>query len=451
MNEEQLKAIKTLDDTLLIAGAGTGKSTTIINKINYLIENEGYKKKDLLIISFTNETVKDLKNKLKYDVDVFTFHKLALNIINDDNIQIANDYLLKFIINEYFESYAKYNFKIRIKIKRLLLENNYANLIKIIMTFINLYKSNYKNIDLLVNLYKQSHFIMKDYYYVILQIYLIYLRELEGSLKLDFNDLITNATKLVNCNQKKTKYKYIIVDEFQDSSLIRLKLLLAIKEQNKAKIFFVGDDCQSIYRFSGCNLDVFLKIKDYLPNIKILKLKINYRNNQETINIANNFVWQNKKQIRKDAICLKKMDKPIVIVYYKKKIQLDKLIDSITGKILILGRNNIDKENFFVKENERIKFLTVHKAKGLEDDNVIIINLENCNLGFPSQIKCPPIYNHIILKDEYLFEEERRLFYVALTRSKNKTYLFVPISNPSIFVKEIIKNYYNKLDFLTFY
>lgn len=303
-----------------------------------------------------------------------------------------------------------------------------------------MYRNNYSSIVTLWNLYNKSHFINKDYLKIILDIYLIYHRELESSGTHDFNDLIINAEKLISNNIKKVPYKFIIIDEFQDTSYTRLNLVLAIKKINNAKIFFVGDDYQSIYRFSGLDLNIFLNIKEYIPKITILKLVMNYRNNQETINLANKFIMQNKKQIEKTVICQKNLNKPIKIVYFSnKQTIINKIIPNLFGTTLIMGRNNKDKDDYNIKETENLKFLTIHKSKGLEFDNTIIINLENKTNGFPSRIPNPKLLNKIIKTDSYPNEEERRLFYVALTRSKNYTYLLVPKNNPSIFITEIKK------------
>lgn len=440
MNEEQEKAVQTLNDTLLIAGAGSGKTFTIINKINHLIDNNIYTEKDILVISFTNESVNDIKRKCNKNIEISTFHKLAINILKDENYHLANNNLLDFIINEYFESFAKFDKKTKQIIPRIKVETSVNYLKQYIKTFINLYKANYTNIEKLWNLYKKSFFINKDYLKIILDIYLIYQRELESSGTHDFNDLIINAQKQIEAKTKKVPYKFIIIDEFQDTSYTRLNLILSIKKINQAKIFFVGDDYQSIYRFCGLDLNIFLNIQKYIPTIEILKLVQNFRNNQETINLANKFIMKNNKQIPKTTICQKNLKKPIKIIYFtNKQTIIKKLTPQLFGTTLIMGRNNKDKEEYNIKESENIKFLTVHKAKGLEFDNTIIINLENKTNGFPSRIPNPKLLDKIISTDSFKDEEERRLFYVALTRSKNYTYLIVPKDNPSVFIKEIKK------------
>lgn len=446
MNEKQLEAVKSLENTLVVAGAGSGKTFTIVNKIKFLLDNNIYKENELLIISFTNESVNDLKRKIDYNLDIMTFHKLAINLINNPNMKISNEYYLKFIINEYFNSYGKYNKKQNKLIKRILQEMDIDNLKKLIFTFINLYKSNYNDINYLLNLYQKNHFINKIYFKIILEIYHIYNQELESSNLYDFNDMIKIATNNIINNQIKTNYKYIIIDEFQDTSLNRFKLINAIIKQNNAKIFVVGDDYQSIYRFTGCNLDIFLNFNKLVNNLNIINLDYNYRNPKEIIDVANSFIMKNKNQIKKETICLKNINKPIKICFYKnKRTAIEKILKYIDSKYLILGRNNKDKDLFNIQDKP---FLTIHKSKGLEEDNIILINLTNNNNSLPSKIKNHKIINKIIKTDYYPYEEERRLFYVALTRTRNNIYLLVPKSNYSIFIKELMKKYKNYIEYI---
>ena len=446
MNEKQLEAVKSLENTLVVAGAGSGKTFTIVNKIKYLLDNNIYKENELLVISFTNESVNDLKRKIDYNLDIMTFHKLAITLINNPDMKISNEYYLKYIINEYFNSYGKYNKKQNKLIKRILQEMDIDNLKKLIFTFINLYKSNYNDINYLLNLYQKSHFINKIYFKIILEIYHIYNQELESSNLYDFNDMIKIATDNINNNQIKTNYKYIIIDEFQDTSLNRFNLINAIIKQNNAKIFVVGDDYQSIYRFSGCNLDIFLNFNKLVSNLNIINLDYNYRNPKEIIDVANSFIMKNKNQIKKETICLKNINKPIKICFYKnKRTAIEKILKYIDTKYLILGRNNTDKDLFNVQDKP---FLTIHKSKGLEEDNIILINLTNNNNSLPSKIKNHKIINKLIKTDYYPYEEERRLFYVALTRTRNNIYLLVPKSNYSIFIKELMKNYKNYIEYI---
>ena len=438
------------ENNLVIAGAGSGKTLTIVGKIRYLIEVLNIRKEEILCISFTNDSVNSLKKALlknyNYNLDVYTFHKLSLNIIKDNNknISICNDGLLEYIIDEFFLR--------NITNIKLLYTDNYKKLKVLISTFINLFKSNNYNIskfnEFFKNMkYSQEFILLK----IIKEIYFEYEEELSSTGKVDFNDMINKAIDIVKNNGYIKKYKYIIIDEYQDTSYTKYLLINEIKKKTNSKLFVVGDDFQSIYRFTGCNLDIFLNFNKYYEYSKILKIVNTYRNSNELINIAGNFVMKNKKQITKKLVSNKNILNPIEIIYSKNlKKSLLRLIDKINTPILLLGRNNKDIYKYFNSintdgtlkyNNKTIRYLTVHKSKGLEEENVIIINLENNILGFPSKIENNKILRFVLNdKDSYPYEEERRLFYVALTRTKNKVYLLVDKNNESIFVKELIKN-----------
>lgn len=443
LDDTQINAIESeYTNTLVVAGAGSGKTLTILGKIKYLIEKKDYKENEILCISFTNESVKSLKNKLTnlgYNIDVYTFHKLSLNILSKYNYSLINDNYLEYITDEYFKSFIKYNNKRKRYLKHILYTNNnidnifntneYYNLKKTIITFIHLAKSNNIDINNIYNFYKKSLFNEKKLLRIILEIYHIYEVDLSSAYKLDFDDLIVKATDEVKNN--KINYKYIIIDEFQDTSLVRLNLIKEIIKYTNSKLFVVGDDFQSIYRFSGCNLDIFINFNKYFNNTKYYYLKYTYRNSNELIRVSTDFVMKNPKQLKKHIVSHKNLKRPIKIVFNKDIYEIIKLIND-TNDLLILGRNNYDINNI----NYDYK-LTIHKSKGLEANNIIIVNSDD----IPSMDKNSKIIRYVLPNKDYiLFEEERRLFYVALTRTKN--YVYIQVNKKiSPFVKELISYY----------
>lgn len=486
-NEQQAIVLDESKNLLVVAGAGSGKTLTILAKINYLIKYKNISKNDILCISFTKASKESLKEKIKQefnlDIQVYTFHKLALEIINNYNYNITDSNTLDNIIHEFIyikildeEKYMKLllrYFKIKYKNKEQYinyLENNdqIKLLEKLISTFIRLLKCNNYNLSSFSKFLRQSKKNIFSYRHekifliIALNIYILYLNYLKENNEIDFDDMIIRATKEIQKNGVKKNYKYIIIDEYQDTSYIRFKLIKEILNYTNASLMVVGDDFQSIYRFTGCDLSLFLNFKKYFSESKIMKIQNTYRNSQELIKIAGDFVMKNKKQIHKNLKSNKHIEYPIRLIYYKNiKYTFIKLILKIyneTNKpILVLGRNNkdinliIDNKNFIIEndniiylknKNINIKYLTVHKSKGLEEENVIIINLENKFLGFPNKIKDSKILRFVTENsDKYPFSEERRLFYVALTRTKNHVYLLIPNSNESIFIQELIKNY----------
>jgi len=344
-------------------------------------------------------------------------------------------------------------------------EKDINNLKRLINTFINLFKSNDYDISYFLTILKKLKFTwnFKEYRHnkklllFIINIYLLYEEDLTNDSALDFNDMINKSIQILKRDGLKKKWKYIIVDEYQDTSITKFNMIKEIINQTDAKFLAVGDDFQSIYRFTGCNLHIFLNFTKYFDNAKIFQIINTYRNPQELINVAGSFVMKNKAQQRKNLVSIKTLDKPIIIYYKENKVEalktiLRKINKEKKQEIMVLGRNNKDinfymdytfkakENNLYTFENITFRYLTIHKSKGLESDQVILINIVDSIIGMPTKMKEEHILKYVNnTKDVYPYEEERRLFYVALTRTKNKTYIISSIKKESIFTKEIKK------------
>lgn len=464
--EQTAAALENDRNTIIIAGAGSGKSLTMVGKIKYLVENKHIKLEEILCITFTNNAALSLQEKIKKELKkenkVYTFHKLALEILEDNNINfnIANDDLLDYLINEVFINIYPLKY-----FNRLFLAKNYLELKefqdykKIISRFIKLYIGNFYDIKYFDSIIEKASKKDLEILLIIKKIYEMYNLEKSSSNQIDFDDMIYMATKQVEINGIKKNYKYIIIDEYQDTSKIRENLIREIVRKTNAYITVVGDDFQSIYRFSGCDINNFLDFPKRFNNVKSMYITNTYRNSKELIYIAGDFIMKNKRQLRKNLSSQKSIKKPIIILYYKdiKKdfIKALKIINS--DNLMILGRNNNDIYNVYDKiidnkiiyNNKNIYYKTIHKAKGLEEENTLIINLRNDTYSLPSKIKEERLLNYVLLhKDKYPYEEERRIFYVALTRTKNYCYLYVDKKNPSIFVEELKKQYKKYITFI---
>ncbi|ANX11667.1 hypothetical protein ABE41_006575 [Fictibacillus arsenicus] len=353
--------------------------------------------------------------------------------------------------------------------------NHFGEFIKFVSSFINLFKSNGYDFDQFETFIKildkgNSFFYNRTRLFLEITkpIYRYYQSQLKQHNLIDFNDMINRATSIVKAGEINFSYKYIIIDEYQDISVSRYKLIQEIRDRTKAKVMCVGDDWQSIYRFAGSDLNLFTDFEKYFGRSELMKIEKTYRNSQELINVAGNFVMRNKKQIKKNLVSGKNNDQPLRIFGYtgenEKLSSLKHLIEQIVNdygpkaQIMLLGRNNFDikfvdeNDDFDVKNTkDNIKvtykkypeldifFLTAHRSKGLESDNVIIINTSNSLLGFPNRVADDPILSLVITsQDELELAEERRLFYVALTRTKNVTYVLTPDLKMSVFIKELI-------------
>ena len=348
---------------------------------------------------------------------------------------------------------------------------NFKSLITLIKTFLNLYKTRYsdsKKFEELKNLKFNNIFLQKRtrlFLNICEDIYDYYKNYLFEENKIDFDNMIQNSAICIN-EVKNFKYKYIIVDEFQDISFSRMEFLRALIKHGNSKLFAVGDDWQAIYRFSGCDLSIFTNFNKYFGECSTNFITTTHRNSQELQDIVGEFIRKNKEQINKSIKSDKHLINPIELVYFNNnKIDIfNDVLDKIyqmnnKANILILGRNNKDineilnNDLYFKPSNIKeknaklvskkyptlnLKYSTVHSSKGLEDDYVILINAADDILGFPNKIEDDPIIDLILSqKDEIEFSEERRLWYVALTRTRNYCFILVNSSKPSTFVNEI--------------
>ncbi len=308
-------------------------------------------------------------------------------------------------------------------------------------------------------------------------VYVEYEDRLREENKIDFNDMINKAIEVVDNienNNVKLDYKYIIVDEYQDIAKQRFNLTKKLSQVTNSKVIAVGDDWQSIFAFAGSTSEYFLKFKELMGYAEELKITHTYRNSQELIDVAGDFVQKNPMQKKKYLISTKHLKQPIFIYGYEddKKILdhkvglLMKVLNKIVkengekSSVLLICRYEFEKYQLLftgkfiaryskdkIRCNEYpdldITILTAHRSKGLGFDNVILISAANSKFGFPSQIENDPILNLIedVPKEPLEFAEERRLFYVALTRTKNRIYILSPMYRPSKFIQELIENY----------
>ncbi|MBU3200986.1 UvrD-helicase domain-containing protein [Clostridium estertheticum] len=344
------------------------------------------------------------------------------------------------------------------------------SIIKLINTFIMLMKSNGFSVEAIkqVNVKEFSGYEKSRndiFINITAPIYEAYNKELISNDEIDFSDMINKATKYILEGKFNKKYSYIIVDEYQDISLARYSLIKAIKELNNSKLFCVGDDWQSIYRFAGGDVNLFVKFDQYFGFTEKTYIETTYRFNKSLIDLSGKFVLKNKEQIKKKLKSFDdNQDLSYELLYGDKKSELTILLkerlNSIPPKstVALLGRYKDDlkfllDDNFSYRYDSHlgkgiisykkrfdlhIEFLTVHKSKGLQADYVFIVNNSNGKHGFPSKIEDDKVLNLLIQnKEKYEYAEERRLFYVALTRAKKHVYLLVENNSKSSFIREI--------------
>ncbi|EKT4499457.1 UvrD-helicase domain-containing protein [Flavobacterium psychrophilum] len=360
---------------------------------------------------------------------------------------------------------------------------------QLINTFLVLFKSNNEKIKTLASKAIKDDDKRATYFLEIFEpIYINYENYLKEKEEIDFSDMINIATKTITTNQYTSDYDYIIIDEFQDISKSRYQLIKALLDQKPStKLFCVGDDWQSIYRFAGSDIGIFTGFEEYFKTstLKDFNRKTNssiieqtYRFDNKLIEVSSNFILKNPNQIVKTLKSNKQSDVE-AIKFHKysdpekkganQHIALDKAIKEIIKNnpesktsILFLGRYEFDykaltklnyinirydnknrpyKINYVNNDLLELNFMTVHTSKGLEADYVIILNGNSGTFGFPSEISDDPLLNFLLSKaDQFPNGEERRLFYVALTRAKKHVHILSSIENSSKFVDEIKEN-----------
>ncbi|MEL1243316.1 UvrD-helicase domain-containing protein [Flavobacterium sp. DGU11] len=272
---------------------------------------------------------------------------------------------------------------------------------------------------------------------------------------LDFNDLISTTISLFKhhpdiANKYRSKFRYVLVDEFQDVNNLQVELIKLLLTDD-TQLFCVGDDWQSIYGFRGSNVNYIVEFEKHFLNAKVVKLNLNYRSTQNIVGASNEVIRHNKFKVEKDVQASKRSEHKIVVYAGNNEEdniqfcidEVQRLLDSgiANDEILFLYRRSAMYSPYFHqfrKENMWVQGKTIHASKGLEAKVVFIIGMKDGYGGFPDIWLEDRIFQVIKpANHDSLLEEERRLFYVAITRAKDKLFLLTEKGNESGFLKEI--------------
>lgn len=287
-----------------------------------------------------------------------------------------------------------------------------------------------------------------------------YTAELESTGEIDFDDMIVKATEAVRSGKYRSPSRYILVDEFQDISRGRANLLRAILEQHHdRRLFCVGDDWQSIFRFTGSDIGIMVRFSDQFgvseASSRRTDLNETFRLTCESLEVSSRFIQRNPVQLKKTLVARRSFGKkPIRIIYKNPPIKdrdiLETVLEEIGGdhvpaSVLILGRYNhvlpTSKDLNELREKHsslQLEALTVHKAKGLQADYVVVLDVVARRYGFPTEISDDSLLELVLsAADAYPNAEERRLLYVGLTRARNRTYLITDPASRSVFIDEL--------------
>jgi len=302
---------------------------------------------------------------------------------------------------------------------------------------------------------KDQHERVRDFYKLTIPIVDKYKLYCTNKSYLDFNDMITRTISLFKNYKEiaakyRSKFEYILVDEFQDVNNLQVELIKLLLT-NTNQLFCVGDDWQSIYGFRGSNIDYIINFSNHFNNSETIKLSMNYRSTQHIVGASNEVIKHNKLKVDKEVKSNKKSSSKIHVFagkdetenieYVLKQVKLLKEKGYLKEDILFLYRRSKMYSPYFERFRQERIFVsakTIHASKGLEAKAVFIIGLTQGGGGFPDIWMEDRIYQ-VIKKSNHdlLLEEERRLFYVAITRAKDDLFLITEKGNESSFLKEI--------------
>jgi len=407
--------------SLVLAGAGTGKTTTLIAKAVNVMQTLKLQPNEILIITFSRAARLELEERFQATEkvpEIYTFHALALKLLSDYRDEFINIFGFK-KFPDIIEDDCKKELFIKVFEE---VKNEWMGL-----PFDVVVRLSSKNRISKFILNKMKRFGLDQKLENFLQKYASFKKE---KCLMDYDDLITFANEMILKSPQikqdvNNKYKFIMADEFQDTAPDNFLFMKNfINEENG--LFFIGDDWQSIYGFRNAQVGYIVEAKKYFHDIKIFNLDINYRSCKEIVSLSGKFISKNKYRTHKRVVS-GRQGKSIIKLYavynFEREIELIQEILSLQSNktsVGILYRNNYygDKIKEFLKDikyNCSIEYSTMHSSKGLEFDTVIITGV--------SDKEIPDASNDI--------EEERRLFYVALSRAKTGLYIISKLNDNS--------------------
>lgn len=479
---QQIAVLLNDDNNLVLAGAGSGKTSVLTARVAYLLQSHLAQADQILMLAFGRDAANEMKERLKdkiglsaQDAKVSTFHQLGLQILKqvlDKDVVISPLALDDNLKNAWCVDWLK---------KHWMTPTNFKRWQKHLQKWPIAYLagddelgSHVENPKLIAWLAKQLDQLSAmgatkkeiqqkliehvDYTRLNSELALVWpcytawqdMLKAEGHI--DFNIMITQATKFVEKGKFQVPWKYIMIDEYQDISPQRLALIEALCQQNKQQdcvLFAVGDDWQSIYEFAGSDVDLTTGFSQRFPNSTVHHLDTTYRFNNQLGEVANQFIQQNPSQLEKTLNSHKEQKAKSVVLAPSNRVE--KILDDLNRKaksattVLLLGRNHYHKPELLSEWKRQfgllsIEFMTCHASKGKEADFVIILSVDEGQ--FPARVKTLHLDNALTrTQDPFPYAEERRLFYVAMTRAKKKVWVTYQGAGSS-FVKELAEQDY---------
>ena len=279
--------------------------------------------------------------------------------------------------------------------------------------------------------------------------------------QIDFNDMIHCAADYVENGKYRSPYKYILIDEFQDISPARARLIKALVRQSPDnRLFAVGDDWQAISRYAGSDISIIRDFGNHFGDHEQLRLETTFRCPDRLAALATEFILKNPSQIPKTVRSTRTADDPCVHIGLAANPGVPLVVEALDrihehartvegeATVLVIARYNHLLQHIKPLQKRhpalRVAFKSVHASKGLEADYVILLGLNAGKYAFPTEIVDDPLLDLVLATPEtHAHAEERRLFYVALTRARRRIYLVCDGPQPSSFATELVHGDYD--------
>lgn len=473
---QRLAVLNGEQDVLVLAGAGSGKTSVLVARSAWLMQQQQVNPSQILLLAFGKDAATELNQRLNKTVNgerinAVTFHALARQIIEkstnkppkiskletDKSLRQAlliecwqQQCVSKKSIAAEWREWIREELAITITDEDLWSNQQIrVRLIPKLESWVALMRMHEGSLKTLV---EQADDELRPRFNKRIKLMAPLLKAWKSHLKqegsIDFNGLIEQACELLATGRFISPWKHILVDEFQDISPQRMRLIDLLRKQNEyIHLFTVGDDWQAIYRFSGSDIAITTQFKQRFPAGAICYLDQTYRFNQRIGSVASQFVQANPLQLAKVLNSQSLGGKKAIQLLPEEK--LDALINKMSGyvssdrDILILGRYHYSRPEILEKASIRwpnlnLKYQTIHASKGQQADYVIILGLTNSREGIPAQTKEGVFERGLLSRQEqYEYAEERRLLYVAMTRAKHEVWLMYNHQHPSVFVEEL--------------
>lgn len=477
LNPTQCRAVISGEkNVLVLAGAGSGKTSVLVARAGWLLYRHEATADQILLLAFGRKAAEEMNERIRQrlsttDIQAKTFHALALSIISQCSKKIPTISKLEtdakfrqsFLIQRWQEQCADKNsqaagwrnwlsqemgwsldenafwqnsnlcqrFAVRLDYWLSLMRNHGGSQADMLEIAPEELKGDFqKKLRLLFPLLKAWKKALKE----------------EGAV--DFSGLLHQAISFIDKGKFISPWRHILVDEFQDISPQRAALVNALRrQQTETHLFVVGDDWQSIYRFSGSEQSLIANFNQTFGMGEQCTLDLTYRFGQDISDITSRYIQQNPAQIKRKINSLHKGNKHSITIL--PDTQLEALLDKLSSyvksdeRILILGRYHYSRPDILAKAVTRwpklnIEFMTIHASKGQQAEYVIVLGLHAGRDGFPATENNSVIEQVLLPQtDDYPYGEERRLLYVALTRARHQVWLMQNVDSPSIFVKQL--------------